>query len=474
MVQKHVLDTEDFSKWRLQDCHDAGQRLLVFDPHQQSSRALLRAVQGFWTLNPDTDISFHFSTEECTRPRYGRNRDDLTENKSLQYDQYERSNAMNLSQFWSRRPLSDLTEASWAPQQVGRLNIMLHFDPPSPQSTSELASDKRFPNKPYSEIEFAGFEDDPILPYATALQRLSKIRADKAEMNVKTWLKDTSASMKDVAMTDAEKSASENHFKAIHHGMETGPPIQVPSLPVNNTSRPIIPQHSRKRIKAANAESDTAMQGSNNAIGPPYNAVATPGPMEMNKMPASKHFQSTAQNTSSPAEQRFDNPIATIGTNANAHFGQGPMHFQNWMDPPGNTFGYHVNASVRSTQDNRDPTPTMSAPSPSNQRGGIADAIRRRSKKASLGFGARAMQSPLPKRNNTGDFGEGIDSNKPYDYPPYSIQTDATDNHLDLEQRVHSSSRHVNAILTTSFGTVLKEVSDPNYERVTEDSEPEL
>ena len=87
---------------------------------------------------------------------------------------------------------------------------MLHFDPPSPKSTSTVASRERFSKKSHVEIEFAGFEDDEILPYsATALQRLSKIRADKAKLNVKAVFKETSTSMEDIAMTDVETSASE-------------------------------------------------------------------------------------------------------------------------------------------------------------------------------------------------------------------------------------------------------------------------
>ncbi|KXS95273.1 hypothetical protein AC578_2577 [Pseudocercospora eumusae] len=408
MVQKHVLDPEDFSKWRLQDCHDIAQRLLVFDPHHQTSRALQRAVQEFWSLDPNTDVSWHFSTEECTRPRYGRNRDDLTENQSLQHDQYGPSNATDISQFWSRRPLSDLTEASWAPQQVGRLNIMLHFDPPSKRSISGPASREGPKQKSYSEIEFAGFKADEILPYsATALQRLSKIRADKAKLNVKACLNETSASTEDTAMTDAAPNPSEHQFQAIHSGLHTEQPIQVPSLSSTNTSHPIIPQHSRKRTKLAKAEPELGMQGRNNAIKPPYNAVAAPGPMESTNIPFSKHFQSTAQTTSSPAPS-----IRTAGTITHAQLAQRSMHFSDWMGPPANTFGHQVNASDRSTQDNRNLTPSMSAPTPSSRRGGIADAIRRRSK-ASLGFGARAMQSTRPNQHDTGGFGRGTDRNKP-------------------------------------------------------------
>ncbi|KXT07993.1 hypothetical protein AC579_5170 [Pseudocercospora musae] len=441
MLQKHVLDTEDFSKWRLQHCHDAGQRLLVFDPHRQTSRALLRAVQTFWTLTPNTDISFHFSTEECTRPRYGSNRDGLTDNQSLQCDQHARSRAMDISRLWSRRPLSHLTEASWPPQHVGRLNIMLHFDPPSPKSTSGLPSRERYLMKSYSEIGFAGFEDNEIPPYsASALQRLSKIRAGKAALNVRASPKRTSASMEDAAMTDAEKSASGGQVKAIHDGMHTKQPIQVPSLSGTNTSHPIIPQHRRKRPKLANAEPGSGVQGRNKAIRRASDAVAAPAPMELNNMPASKHFQTTPDTTSSPAQQRFGSSIEIAGTTSDVQSGQSPMHFSNWTGPTINTFGHDINASDRNPPDNRNPTPSMTlAPTAPNRRGGIADAIRRRSK-ASLGFGAGAMQSPFPKQNNTGGLGGVTDRNKPYDHPSsHSTQTDMTENHLDPEQRVHSS-----------------------------------
>ncbi|EME87019.1 uncharacterized protein MYCFIDRAFT_172692 [Pseudocercospora fijiensis CIRAD86] len=451
MVQKHVLDAEDFSKWRFLDCHDAGRRLLVFDPNQQTSRALLRAIHQFWTLDPTVNITWHFSTEACNRPTYGRTRHDLTDNQTL--------NRIPSA----RRPLSDLTEASWAPQHVGRLNIILHFDPPSPKSTSAPASGKRMVNSPYAEIEFAGFEAAEILPYsATALQRLAKIRADKAKRNVKAELKQTPDSMEDVAMTDAETSESQKS----HDGAKTEQPSEMPSLSIPNNSRPIIPPQPQKRSRIAKAAPQHGMQDRSLSRWPAYTALAGPRPMEMNGMPALRQFQSTTMNTSSPVQQRYDNSLGTFGPTTNPHFNQGPMHFPNWMGPPANTFLHNINASGRSDQNALNPTPFISAPTSSNPRGGIADAIRRRSK-ASLGFGARAMQSPRSTQDSTGGFGLGTNTHKPYDLPIRGTDTDMTDNHSDLDRRMSNPSRrHANPILLTNAGTVLREVSDADYERV--------